>query len=114
MHSAFITSGYITDATLCFLKHYHVTAELDYTKFRGTKAGFYQAIPILDFSFSRRVLKGNKGELKLSGLNVLNRKVGATQFANINYIEQASQNALGNYFMFSFTYNFNKQQSDTK
>jgi hypothetical protein len=108
----FFTSAYIADATVYFLKHFSITTELNYNKFKNTTSNFDQAIPILDFSLSMYILKDNKGEIKISGLNVLNRNTGATQLASLNYIEQAVQNTLGNYYMLNFTYNLNKNLSD--
>lgn len=106
-NQVFVTSAYMADATLHFLKKFNFIAEMNYTRFRNTQTNFNQAIPIFNFSLSRFLLKDNRGELKLSALNVLNRNVGATQFATQNYIEQSTQNALGNYYMLSFTYHLN-------
>jgi hypothetical protein len=105
----FVTSAYMSDATVHFLKKFNLTAEFNYNRFRNAGANFNQAVPILNFSLSRYVLKDNKGEVKLSGLNLLNRNVGISQFATLNYIEQSVQNALGNFYMLSFTYNFNRK-----
>jgi hypothetical protein len=108
----FITTAYMVDASVQFMKYFELSSELDFRKFKNTSTGFDQQVPIVDISLSRRLLKNKKGELKLSGLNVLNRNVGATQFASLNFIEQSTQNTLGNYCLLSFTYDFNKQQSE--
>jgi hypothetical protein len=56
------------------------------------------------------LLKGNRGEARISAFNVLNRGVGVSQSANPNYVEQTTQRALGNFYLLSFTYNINKPQ----
>ncbi len=106
----FINSGHEGDATVHFLKRFNATAELNYTRFTNRSAGFNQSVPICNLSVSSFLLKDNRGELRLSAFNVLNRNAGVTQFASLNYIEQSTHNALGNFYMLSFTYNLNKQQ----
>ncbi len=69
-------------------------------------------IPILNFALSRSLLKNDRGELTLSALNVLNRNVGTTQVATLNYVEQATRNTLGSFYMLSFSYRFRKQVSE--
>jgi hypothetical protein len=93
-----------------FLKRFSTTAELNYSKFVYSQAGFGQSIPICNFYISAFLLKGNRGEARISAFNVLNQSVGVSQSANLNYVEQTTQNALGNFFLFSFTYNINKPQ----
>ncbi|RDV11302.1 TonB-dependent receptor [Pontibacter diazotrophicus] len=103
----FVNAAYVADATIHFLKSFYFTADFTYSKFRNRQANFEQGIPTLNLSLSKLVLKDNRGEVRLSGLNMLNRNIGATQFATQNYIEQSVQNALGSFYMLSFTYNFN-------
>lgn len=106
-NQTFVTSVYMADAAVHFLKNFNFTAAFNYNRFRNARTNFDQAIPVLNFSLSKFLLKDSRGELKLSAFNVLNRNVGATQFATQNYIEQSTQNALGSYYMLSFTYNLN-------
>lgn len=108
-NQVFVNAAYVADATVYFLKSFNATAEFTYSRFRNEAADFNQGIPTLNLSVSKLVLKDNRGEVKLSGLNLLNRNIGVTQFATQNYIEQSVQNALGNFYMLSFLYNFNKQ-----
>jgi hypothetical protein len=105
----FVNSAYMADATLYFLKKFSFTTEFNYSRFRNPGANFDQSIPLLNVHASMLVGKNERGELKLSGFNMLNRNVGATQLATLNYIEQSVQNALGNFYMLSFTYDFNKK-----
>jgi outer membrane receptor protein involved in Fe transport len=103
-------TGYTGEATVHFLKRFNATAELYYTKFVYKQASFDQAIPICNFYISAFLLKGNRGEARISAFNVLNRNVGVAQTANPNYVEQTTQNALGSFYLLSFTYNINKPQ----
>ena len=102
----FVNSVYTADTRVQFLKAYAITAAFNYSRFRNRQTSFDQAIPILNLALSRYVLKDNKGEVRLSGHNLFDQSVGATQVATINYVEQSVQNTLGRYYMLSFLYNF--------
>ncbi|MFN8357577.1 MAG: outer membrane beta-barrel family protein [Spirosomataceae bacterium] len=63
-----------------------------------------QEVPIWRASFSKFVLKNNRGELKLSVFDLLNRNVGLSRRADVNYVETQRIRSLGRYFMLTFTY----------
>ena len=108
----FVNSVYGAEVALQVLKNVWFTSDAYYSKFKNSGANFEQAIPVLNFSLAKSLLKENKGEVKLSALNVLNRNLGISQVTSLNYFEQSVQNSLGSYFMVSFTYHFNGQQTD--
>jgi len=103
-------TGYTGEARVHFFKRFSATGELYFTKFVYSQAGTNQLIPICNFYISTFLLKGNRAEARLSAFNVLNRNVGVSQTANLNYVEQSTQNALGGFYLLSFTYNINKQR----
>ena len=70
---------------------------------------FEQAIPLLNISLSRYILKAKSGEIKLTMNNVLDKSISVSQIANINYFEKQQTNNLGRYVMVSFLYSINKQ-----
>jgi hypothetical protein len=104
----FVNSTYTADATVHFFKSFNFTTEFNYRRFKNAKTNFDQSIPILNFSLSKALLKNDRGELILSALNVLNRNVGITQLATLNYVEQVNRNTLGSYYMLSFSYRLKK------
>lgn len=53
---------------------------------------------------SRFFLKGDRGELKLVAFDLLNQNIGVDQSSAANYIQEERVNALGRYFLLSFTY----------
>jgi hypothetical protein len=56
---------------------------------------------------SRFLLKNQKGELKISGQNLLNQNLGVSQRAEVNFVEQIVTNNLGRFVMLSFVYKLN-------
>ena len=107
----FVNATYTAEATTHFLQRFDFATEFNYRRFINAGTGFDQAIPILNFSLASALLKDDRAELRVSAINVLNRNVGTTQVATLNYIEQVNRNTLGSYYMLSFSYRFKKQVS---
>jgi outer membrane receptor protein involved in Fe transport len=105
----FINSTYSVESNLSFLKHYAFNATFDYLVYKNRAQDFTQVIPLLNMSVSRFVFKNKSGEIRLSVDNLLDKIVGVSQTANINYIEQVTSNSIGRYFMVSLIYSLNKQ-----
>lgn len=108
LEQAFLNQTYGSETTWSFLKHYRLGVDYRYQIYEGRTAALDRNIPILDFSISRRFLKGNAGELKLTGYNLLNYDLGVSQQVDVNYIQRQLTNSLGRYFLFSFTYSLNQ------
>jgi hypothetical protein len=108
LEQAYLNQTYGADVNWNFLEHYRFNAGFRYQIYEGRTSDFDRKIPMLDFGFSRRFLKNNSGELKLSGYNLLNQDLGVTQRVDVNYLEQQVTNSLGRYFLLSFTYSLNQ------
>ncbi|HLG41634.1 MAG TPA: hypothetical protein VI461_18280, partial [Chitinophagaceae bacterium] len=59
-------------------------------------------------SISKQFLKYNRGELKLSAADLLNKNVSINRTANQNYIEDSRVNTLRRFFLLTFTYSLSK------
>ncbi|MBW6498884.1 MAG: TonB-dependent receptor [Bacteroidales bacterium] len=108
LEQAFLNQTYGSEVSWTFLKDWRLGTGYRYQIYEGRTEAFDRKIPMLDFSLSRTFLKGNAGELKLSGYNLLNKDLGVTQSADINYIQRLETNSLGRYFLLSFTYSLNR------
>jgi len=53
-------------------------------------------------------LKFNRGELKFSARDLLNKNIGISRTSNQNYIEDARVLTLRRFFLLSFTYSLSK------
>jgi hypothetical protein len=105
----FTNSTYTAETNFTFLKDYQFSGIFEFLQYQNRGTGFEQSIPLLNLSFSRFMLKNKAGELKLAVNNLLDRALGVSQTASINYLERQTTNSLGRYFMLSFTYALNKQ-----
>lgn len=105
---AFVNSTYTAEVNYSFLKHYQLQGSYSYMNYSNEKLGFGEDLSMLNVSVSRTFLKNNRGELKLSVLNLLDENAGVTQNAGLNYVEHQTTNTLGRYLMLSFTWSINK------
>ncbi|HEY0654509.1 MAG TPA: TonB-dependent receptor family protein [Chryseosolibacter sp.] len=105
----FVNNNYSAESNLTFLKNYQLSSSFEFLQYENRNNNYSQSIPLLNLSVSRFLLKNKTGELKLAINNMLDKALGVTQMANINYIERQTTNSLGRIFMVSFTYSINKQ-----
>lgn len=70
-----------------------------------------EVVPIWTASISKYILNDQRGELKLSVFDILDKNIGIERNNTLNYIENSSAISLSRYFMFSFTYNIRKAGS---
>lgn len=105
----FINQTYTGESVLSFARNYQFTGTFEYLVYTNTNAGFRQTIPLVNLGLSRFLLKGRAGELKLSVVNLLDKALGVSQVASVNYLERQLTNSLGRYFLLSFSYALNRQ-----
>jgi hypothetical protein len=112
-NQVFINQTYTAEGNFTFPKGFSFNTDLDYLIYKSQTTDFKQEIPILNMSISKTFLKANAGELKFSVNNLLDQSIGASQQAQVNYLEQTVIRSLGRYFMLSFTYSLNKAMNPT-
>lgn len=71
-------------------------------------AGFNVKVPLWNASISKQMLKFNRGELKFSAKDLLNKNVGISRNTSNNYIEDSRVLTLRQFFLLSFTYSLSK------
>jgi hypothetical protein len=105
----FFNKTFAAEANLSFLKNYQLSSSFEYLIYENKTTSEEQSIPLLNVSLSRFFLKAKSGELRFSVNNMLDRNIGISQRADVNYFERVTTNSLGRYFMVSFIYALNKQ-----
>lgn len=83
--------------------HLTIGSNVIYTKNSYNKAEL-KNFTIWNASINYKFLKGNVGELKLSGLDLLHQNTGITNYGFNNSITQGTANILQQYFMLGFAY----------
>jgi outer membrane receptor protein involved in Fe transport len=105
----FLNNNYTAESNLTILKNYQFSSSFELLQYENQNNNYNQTIPLLNLSVSRFLLKNKTGELKFAVNNLLDKALGVSQTANLNYIERQTTNSLGRIFMVSFTYSINKQ-----
>lgn len=105
----YFNKTYTAETNLSFLKNYQFSSSLEYLVYQSKTNDYEQSIPFWNMSISRFLLKARSGELRFSVNNILDKRVGISQTADINYFQRQTSNSLGRYFMVSFIYALNKQ-----
>ncbi len=89
-------------------KGFYLSTDFTYSVNSQRASGFNTRIPLWNASLSKQVLKFNRGELKLSAIDLLNKNVGISRNTNNNYIEDSRVLTLRRFVMLSFTYSLSK------
>lgn len=105
----FLNNNYTAETNLTMLKNYQLSSSFEILQYENQNNNYSQTIPLLNLSVSRFLLKNKTGELKFAVNNLLDKALGVSQTANLNYTERQTSNSLGRIFMVSFTYSINKQ-----
>lgn len=107
----FFNKTYSAETNIYLPKSFNLSGNYSYYIYDNAKQDFRQTIPLLEVALAKQFLKNKSGELKLSAQNLLDKDTGVTQTANLNFVERATMNSLGRYFMLSFTYSLNKHMN---
>ncbi|MDW3648673.1 MAG: TonB-dependent receptor [Bacteroidia bacterium] len=107
LNRTFLNQSYNATLILNLGKSWNVETDIDYNIYTDDEFG-QQSIPLWRASISRFILKNNRGQLKLSAFDMLQRNLGFSRNSNFNYIEEISTATLSRYFLLSFTYSLSR------
>jgi hypothetical protein len=79
--------------------------DLNNQYYSGLSAGFNQNYWLWNMSAGKKILKDQKGELKLSVFDLLKQNRSITREVTSEYIQDVQNQVLQQYFMLTFTYN---------
>lgn len=108
LNNKYLTQEYSVSGDLQLPKSFYLSSDFVYTINNQLAAGFNTNVPIWNASLSKQFLHFNRGEIKLSVADLLNRNISITRNTNQNYIEDKEVNTLRRYFLLSFTYSLSK------
>jgi hypothetical protein len=89
-------------------KQFFFSTDFTYTVNSQRTAGFNTKVPVLNAGISKQVLHLNRGEIKFSAVDLLNKNIGISRSTNQNYIEDSRVKTLRRFFLLSFTYSLSK------
>ncbi len=89
-------------------KRFFFSTDFTYSINSQRAAGFNTKIPLWNASISKQMLNFNRGELKLSARDLLNKNIGVSRNNSNSYIEDSRVLTLRQFFLLSFTYSLSK------
>jgi hypothetical protein len=113
LNNTFLQQAYTLDMTNYLPGKFLLNNSLSYKINSGRASGFNTRVPYWSASLSKSFFKNNRGELKLTALDILNQNVGINRIANQQFVEDTRYNVLRRYFMLSFLYILNKSGKNT-
>lgn len=82
--------------------------DFDYYIYEGLTSSLQKNVAMLNASLEKEIFKKKNVILKLSGYDIFKEYTNISRSVSENYISDSRTNGLTQYFMFSFTYRFNK------
>ena len=108
LNTSYLSQEYNLSVDWQMTKKFFVSTEFNYAINSQRVSGFNTKVPLWNASISKQMLKFNRGELKFTAKDLLNRNVGISRNTNNNYIEDSRVLTLRQYFLLSFTYSLSK------
>lgn len=108
LNTNYLSQEYTASVDWEMPKGFFFSTDFNYLINSQRAAGFNTKVPLWNASISKQVLKFNRGELKFSARDLLNKNVGINRNTNNNYIEDSRVLTLRQFFLLSFTYSLSK------
>lgn len=108
LNTHYLSQNYDASVDWEMPKGFYFSTDFTYIINSQRASGFNTKVPLWNASISKQVLKFNRGEIKFSARDLLNRNVGISRNTNNNYIEDSRVLTLRQFFLLSFTYSLSK------
>lgn len=108
LNTNYLTRVYNADITNYLPWNIMLNNNLNYTFNTGRAQGYNTEIPIWNASLSKYFMKNNRGELKLTAFDLLNRSLGVNRTVSQSQIVDQQYNVISRYFLITFTYSLQK------
>lgn len=108
-NSSYFSQQYEAEFNWQLPASFYLYSSFTYTVNTWRGNGFNERVPLWNAAVSRQFLHFNRGELKLSVYDMLDRNVGISRSSNQNYMENNRITNLQRFFMLRFTYSLSKR-----
>jgi hypothetical protein len=102
---------YNVEANINLPAGFSINNNIAYTVYTGRSGGYNTRVALWNAFISKQVFKSKKGEVRLSGFDLLNQNTGIDRNANSDYVEDVHYKTLQRYFTLGFTYSLQKASS---
>ncbi|HSU28627.1 MAG TPA: outer membrane beta-barrel protein [Chitinophagaceae bacterium] len=113
LNNSYFSQEYSASVDLQLPARFFFSTDFTYTINTERATGFNTNVPMWNASISKGVMKFNRGELRFSAQDLLNRNIGISRNSNQNYIEDSRVKTLRRFFLLTFTYSLSKTGLNT-
>ena len=107
-NTSYTTQGAGIVADVSLPENFRWRASYNYNYNPLVAPGFQRSTNLLDFSVTKRIQKGGKGEIGLIGYDMLNQNVSSRHYVIANSIYDMQNQILKRYVLLTYTYHFSK------
>jgi hypothetical protein len=108
LNTTYFRQEYSTSLDWEMPKRFFLSTDFTYTVNSRRAEGFNSKVPLWNASIAKQMLRFNRGEIKISAVDLLNSNIGISRNSNENYIEDNRVKTLRRFFLLSFTYSLSK------
>lgn len=102
----YLQQSYFTRIDWDITKRLTLNNQFKYDLYTDSNFETDQSVPIWNTSISYAFLKSKSMNMMITAVDILNKNIGIERISDDNYFEETNQEALGNYYIISLTYNF--------
>ncbi|MEO6850430.1 MAG: outer membrane beta-barrel protein, partial [Mucilaginibacter sp.] len=110
-NQTYITHVADTHFNIFWPKRINIEGTYTYTYNPMVSPGFQKSSNLLNLSIAHALLKKDKGEIKLSCYDILNKNISSSRYVNANTITDMQSQVLKRYFLVTLLFKFNKSLS---
>tara|TARA_B110000037_G_scaffold167491_1_gene189692 strand:- start:23297 stop:26026 length:2730 start_codon:yes stop_codon:yes gene_type:complete len=103
----FLQQSYYTKIDWNVSNRFNVNSQFKYDIYSDSSFETDEAVPIWNATVSYSLTESKSLMVMISALDILNESIGLERTSSGNYFEEVNRDVLGNYYMFSITYNLN-------
>lgn len=108
LNARYMSQEYSTSLFWTLPARLNFETDFTYTVNNRLANGYNVDIPLWNAAISKMMLRYNRGQLRLSVADLLNKNTAVRRSANQNYIEDSRVNTLKRFFLLTFTYSLTR------
>jgi len=100
----FVNQQYYTDLKYTPSSKWLIETQFDYTIYSAETFGERMVVPLWKAGITRYILKNNRGRIRVSAFDLLDKNISIVRSSSLNYLEEQRSNTLNRYFLLTFGY----------
>ncbi|MEO0008698.1 MAG: hypothetical protein RJA20_2894 [Bacteroidota bacterium] len=104
LNQQFVNHQWYTDVKYTPTSKWLIETQFDYTIYSAETFGERMVVPLWKAGITRYILKNNRGRIRVSAFDLLDKNISVVRSSSLNYLEEQRSNTLNRYFLLTFGY----------